>query len=50
MSNHDPDTRRTVDSILKTSAILAQFGGSQYEYMVAPAAPVAPAVTAMTLK
>jgi hypothetical protein len=32
----DSDTRRAVDSIIKTSAILAQLGGSQYEYMAQP--------------
>jgi hypothetical protein len=33
----DSDTRKAVNSMLKTSAILAQLGGDQYEYMVAPA-------------
>jgi hypothetical protein len=36
----DAETRKAVDSVLKTSAILKQFGGAQYEYMV-PAAVTA---------
>ena len=37
MRAQDADTRKAVNAVLKTSAILAQFGGSQYEYMVPPA-------------
>ncbi len=33
----DSDTKRVVNSVLKTSAILSQLSGNQYQYMVAPA-------------
>jgi hypothetical protein len=33
----DSDTRKVVNSVLKTSAILSQLSGNQYQYMVAPA-------------
>jgi len=32
----DSDTRKVVNSVLKTSAILSQLSGNQYQYMVAP--------------
>ncbi len=32
----DSDTKKVVNSVLKTSAILSQLSGNQYSYMVAP--------------
>ncbi|MBS1998067.1 MAG: hypothetical protein JSS86_17210, partial [Cyanobacteria bacterium SZAS LIN-2] len=37
VKSQDAETRKTVDAMLKTSAILLQIGGEKYEYMKAPA-------------